>query len=466
MLPRQPRTRRAALPVNHPQMPALGPAFDTPDEAARYAHVKIGQKRDREYGGFILQRVDGKYLATEPLPGLAFEFDPNTVFPQDDVEGVLLLPVGHEEYAIYHSHPSRLAGLQAWSPAERATYQNGFSPDDIFVAISEREFSPASYLSAPDGSLIKYTVSNCADESKLFEQVASSDLDSEPGSNPGDSQIYEAFKQGSMMPSDFVRKVAHAGDLRVIIGSELWGPPGQVRADWKPYPLAASQIRTCESVWPPQAIVLSKQFVMADDAARYVHQQLGRLPRPEVVGFLLKNTESGAFRIAEPWANGEACYAPCSVFHPEEYYRPPLPEGWRIDGLYFAPALPDTVPAPQLLDSFFRPADLHRMFEYQYVPRKRPKGLPVRYGFTFSNVYFCAADGALLSYRPSKSEAEYELARRVSTGYSLRESIQYQLATGMIQPVEFVREVARAGQLRVLAVGRNWPQEGVFQGRE
>ncbi|WP_122381904.1 DUF4329 domain-containing protein, partial [Pseudomonas savastanoi] len=69
---------------HHPGMPAFSVPFDHPDDAARYAHERIGNRRDREYGGFILVRKDGKYVATEPMNGSRFSFDPNEVFPRND----------------------------------------------------------------------------------------------------------------------------------------------------------------------------------------------------------------------------------------------------------------------------------------------------------------------------------------------------------------------------------------------
>jgi hypothetical protein len=469
MLPRQSRTRRATLPLLHPDMPTLGPAFEHADDAARYAHEKIGNRRDREYGGFILLRRDNKYVPTEPIPGTHFEFDPNDVFPRNDAEGYVFYPHGHDDYAVYHSHPSTPAGLDSWSEREKVVYQNGFSVADIYAVIDERELSPASYLSGPDGSLIKYLVRDSRAQADLFRRVSG------PQDRPyavQDSELHQALLNSQLLPSDVVRLLAGAGDLRIVVGSALWGRPGKVSAHWQPYPpRPASPPRVCKSIWPPRPLVVSRAFASADLAARYVHEQIieeraANRPHSQIIGYLLKNPTTGAYIAGEPMADAEALYAPCSVFHPDAYYRPGLPSGFHIDGLYFSPG---TAVSGQAFEEvpgagFFQPEDLHRVFEYRYVPARRPAGKPVRYGFTMSEVYLCAADGALLGYTPSKTAAEYELARRLSPSYSGPESIARQLAAGSLKHEDYIRLVAAAGRLRVLVAGGDWPEVGDVRG--
>lgn len=462
---RQSRARRSAGGTSDPGMPALSAAFDHPDDAARYVHAKIGNRRDKEYGGFILLRRDKRYVATEPIPGKVFFFDPNDVFPRNDEEGYVVYPAGHDDYAIYHSHPTAFAGLHHWPENEKATYPNSFSTGDIYALINERDLSPASYLSGPDGSLIKYTVSDSAAEKALFKRVSGPVEEPQAADR---SEIHQALQAGTMLPSDFVRLVAAAGDLQVIEGSELWGKPGKVQVGWKPYPQktpGVQTVRVCDAASEGQRLVLSPAFKTADDAARYVHKKIAGMSHSEILGFLLKHPETGTFRAAEPIIGADSVNARCTVFHPDPFYRPRLPSGYRVDGLYFAPDTHSQVGQSvqkehDLQVNFFQPEDLNRAFDYRYIPAKRPKGLPVRYGFTISELYFLAPDGALLGYTPSKSAAEYELARRVSVTYSGTQSIQKLLKAGGLMPSDFVRRVTGAGQLRVLEVSRTWPEPG------
>lgn len=456
MQTRHTRTKRATAQPSDPKMPALSPAFDHPDDAARYVHNKIGNRRDKEYGGFILKRSDHKYVATEPISGQAFLFDPNDVFPRNDEEGYVIYPAGHDDYAVYHSHPTLFTGLNLWSDAEKATYPNSFSSADIYAVIDERDLCPASYLSGPDGSLIKYMVSDSAQEQALFKRVSG------PSHRPAaadQSEVHQRLQAATLLPSDVVRLLAEAGDLQVVVGSALWGPPGRVGSDWKPYPKPAVVLSTIRACYRVQPLVLSPTFTQADEAARYVHGQLRGRQHAQVIGALLKNPTTGTFRTAEPWVKDEAVYAPCSAFYPEPSDRPALPAGYRIDGFYMAPATSDAQQT-SLTENFFEPMDFHRAFEYRYIPAKRPKGMPLRYGFVMSEVYFSAPDGALLAYGFSRSDAEYELLRRVSQTYSGSQSIQRQLDSGALTFADYIRQVAGAGQLRVLEVSANWPTAG------
>ncbi|MCI3946653.1 hypothetical protein K0038_03722 [Pseudomonas syringae] len=461
------RSKRSVDHRSYPGMPALSAPFDHPDEAARYVHERIGNRRDREYGGFILVREDGKYVATEPMNGSQFSFDPNEVFPRNEQEGYVLYPEGHDDYAIYHSHPSLQAGLHEWPESEKVTYPNSFSAGDIYAVIADQEVCPATYLSGPDGSLIKYTLSHSAAEAKLFERVAG------PVSMPHVStlsQVHRALQNLTLMPSDVVRLLAVAGNLEVVVPSRLWGKVGKVSGDWRPYPdqaapdvAAPRPIAVCEAIWPPKALSLSPDFASADAAARYAHGRLGARVHSPIIGGVLFNPATRTYRIDEPiLEDGYPAYAPCSVFHPDAYYRPPLPSGYRIDGMYFSPANLPGEGGHETPRPFFDPDDLHRMFSYRHKPAQPPKGLPIRYGFEMSAVYFSSADGALLCYTPSRSAQENQLLRSVSRVYSGAESIQAQRVAGTISANEFIRLVARAGQLRVLQTSESWPDAGTI----
>ncbi|SDW01279.1 protein of unknown function [Pseudomonas syringae] len=466
MYPRKIRSKRSVDHHTHPGMPALSAPFDHPDDAARYVHERIGNRRDREYGGFILVREDGKYVATEPMNGSQFSFDPNEVFPHNDQEGYVLYPHGHDDYAIYHSHPSLQAGLQEWPRSEQVTYPNSFSAGDIYAVMIDQEICPATYLSGPDGSLIKYTLSGSAAERALFTRVAG------PTGMPHLSmlsQVHKALQNLTLMPSDLVRLLADAGNLEVLVPSPLWGRSGKVPSDWRPFPdqtlpslPKVTPPAVCEPVWPPKALTFSAEFTSADAAAHYVHDRIGARIHSRIIGCLLFNPVSRTYRVAEPiLEDGYPVYAPCSVFHPDAYYRPALPDGYRIDGLYFSSANLPAEGEGEAPRSFFDPDDLHRMFTYREKPAKRPKGLPVRYGFDISAIYFSASDGALLGYSPSQSAEELQLLRAVSRAYSGPESIQAQLAAGTMSTDDFARLVARAGYLRVLRTSEHWPDAGV-----
>ena len=61
----------------------LGPVFIDMDDAARFAHEQIAQRVDFTYGGLILQRSDGRFVATEPLAVTTETFNSSVVFPPE-----------------------------------------------------------------------------------------------------------------------------------------------------------------------------------------------------------------------------------------------------------------------------------------------------------------------------------------------------------------------------------------------
>ena len=86
------------------KLPALSPPFISADDAAWFAHEAIGNKKDREYGGAILQREDGRFFATRPIAGKTVSFDFETLM-STDAQGNFVHPAGFKCYAFYHSHP-------------------------------------------------------------------------------------------------------------------------------------------------------------------------------------------------------------------------------------------------------------------------------------------------------------------------------------------------------------------------
>ncbi|GAB7532425.1 DUF4329 domain-containing protein [Pseudomonas sp. 3A(2025)] len=442
------RSRRSIRDSGTLRLPALSRAFDTPDEAARYAHARIGNKREREYGGFILIRADGKYVATEPMAGSRFEFDPNQVFPEDEVTGEVFYPDAHEDWAIYHSHPDTSMRSQHWSSVERQTYPNMFSTADLYASIMDRAYTKAFYLSGPDGSLISYAASGSQAEDALLVRLSG------PAASPEKvqlSELQQGLYSGALLPSDFVRLVTQAGELRVLIASAMWGQTGKVSADWRPYSpptVPRASRRDCGPEVPAKALALSPSFKEADQAARHVHGLIGARAHGQIVTALLFNPATGDYRAIEPFQDdGQETYAPCSVGHPDALYRPPLPPGYRIDGLLFAPS---SALAEACVDNdFFRPDDLHLVFVWRALAA-RPQGLPVRYGFTMTTIYHSSPDGRLLSYTPSYSSAEKQLAGQVARTSVKSSFLSAQLASGALTPAGFIRQVAAAGVLRTL----------------
>ena len=51
------------------KLPTLSPAFIKETDAAYWAHMHIGERRDVEYGGVIVRDSAGLYFASYPFQG-------------------------------------------------------------------------------------------------------------------------------------------------------------------------------------------------------------------------------------------------------------------------------------------------------------------------------------------------------------------------------------------------------------
>lgn len=77
-----------------------------------------------------------------------------------------------------------------------------------------------------------------------------------------------------------------AGQLEVLRGSALWASLGAVDLEWQPFDHFS---------WP----VLSREFLSADDAARYAHEQVGLRRDRQYAGYVFQCSNKH-FVVTEP----------------------------------------------------------------------------------------------------------------------------------------------------------------------
>lgn len=97
-----------------------------------------------------------------------------------------------------------------------------FSDREIRSVIESRQ--PA-YLSGSPNNLIGYTPSGSANELLVLNNTTR---------EPGQHGYFERLESGKLKPVDIVSRLAEAGNLQVLIRSQLWGPRGKVYNDWTP----------------------------------------------------------------------------------------------------------------------------------------------------------------------------------------------------------------------------------------
>jgi hypothetical protein len=417
-------------------LPPVGPAFVTMDDAARYAHQQIGSRRDMEYGGVILESLaDGYFYATEPIAGERNSFDHWKVLKVDS-NGQYLHPPGYRCVADYHSHPDMFDEFKVNNPefSERQVRGlNGFFSDiDLTINILERGFFSASYLSGPDGGLLKHVTTGSAEEQR-FGVWLEKKLHFGHADGPADNS-----------PESFFKKAASVSQLSIVVPSALWGgSTGTVPRQWRPFTAFVSRTYELPACGPVYAGL---------DALLAVLQQ-GDPQR----AFILKDANKEDYVLVEPPAGGPV---PVSI----QQLFPRTPDGSRVSHERFhwvavylgRPPVPLRL-APKeawLYRNFFSPQELATQLYHGFQSRDLLG--PERRLFFYRNLN----DGALLQYRCAFSTAEAELFRVEPDGQVVDNQIDSALLAGTLRPRDFVLRVAAGGALSVIRAGKIWDKLG------
>ena len=419
---------------------ALGPSFLSADDAARDAHEKIARRDDKVYGGLIYQRLDNRFVATEPLACHNETFDPTCVIPP---ELIALTPHGCSVVAVYHTH--RVHPLQLWrTAAEEQLFQTMLEPHELNAAIRDREWAPSRYFSARDGTLLKYTPSDSVSEHLLRKQIAA------PVEHPEQvrkNAINMAMRANALKPSEYIRRVARAGDLQVVVGSTLWGTAGQVTSDFTP------NARPAPSGGTIRQPALGPVFSQLQDAMRYTHERMVHGEAAQY-GLILGNPHSNEYVATLP--------VPDEPFTLNRLFpldgldgQFNLPPGFTFQGVYVAaPKMPPQVEG----------MNTRRIYEGFVSPVHMAQGLILSDSIKEQNavvpatavLYLSTSDGALLRY------LDRSAATQLSTGVFQNggQTTLNQLMTLKLTPLDYVRRVAMAGDLQVIKTNPLWLNPG------
>ena len=437
--PRTSARERNGAPVT---LPTLSPAFLNPDDAARFAHELIGDRRNVEYGGAILKDRQGRYFATRPVRGKATSFNPELIMARD-AGGAFIQPAGYTCYAFYHSHPDNYDALQAhfghWSAPDIHLQVSFFSVNDLLATIINAEFAPAHYLSGVNGSLIKYVTSGSALERALL------------------LKLYKDIRAGvqsfdSMTES--VRAVAEAGTLTVIQSMEVWGARvGRLSGAFKALPV-------------PHALALAPVIVQfpafgpvcssIELALKYARRRMYRTADPHY-GVILKHRERQAFVVSEPITQAMDFSLDRALGRDPEG-RSLMPAGYSAFGFYGCDGLyrdPSLIPAQQasVFKNFMHPDALQKGIAaaQAHAGPGATQALPL---------YIATRDGALLEYVSHFLAVEHALFARLSAAEGGGLSILRDLLAGVETVQGLIRSLASAGQLSVLQTSDVWSTEG------
>jgi hypothetical protein len=406
----------------------LSPVFLWQDDAVRFAMTHIGPDRERVYGGLVLRRNDGRFVATLPVAVDVEDFAPGWIRLDQLVDqGVFL--AGSTVVARYHSR-RHVEPVFALTSEQRALYLNLFSTDFLSAilpnSINATHLSPGDeYLIGLDGSLIRYRLGNSALAQQLSASLAAPSL-LQQRQTPLELQM----RNGTLKPTDLVDRLAQAGQLQVVEGSAIWGSPRRV-LQWSGVHTSAQSLLRFAVSEP----ALSPLFSQADDAARHVNG-LAQARQQMMFGYLLKSLTDECYVLTLPVAGGEGSLTLERVF-PEGL----LPTGFAMHGVYLLAPTSSAASSMDVQRSFISAGDLTRALDAVRVSSAQAT--------TYLGVYACCADGALLHYSADQTAAEWS---------SFPAIIAYdkQLQSGHESLLEFVRKLIKVGGLRVLERSRYW----------
>lgn len=401
----------------------LSPPFLMLDDAARYATANIDRRQSKAMGGYVLIGAEGHLYATHAFAGALSDLVFKRPIDQDVVWQNLMLQ-GYRPMAYYFCDIDRHAQLQrlrpAWS-AQRIALTLSL-PDAQAVAATGQGI-PAFYTVGPQGSLVRFL----RDEN--LKPGAAQPL-------PPQSQAVEQY----------VYDLMREGELSVVITSPVWaGWRGELAQRWKAYlpdPLPLNVDPYFSPIYPD-----------APAAMAFAHRRMLRKPQASQMGFLLKHQTLPYFLVTEPVEVQEPVFDPLRVFRTDTdgtFFHPPA---FLLAGIYWLvidASAPPRVKEPWLYERFITPNVLaHGINAARVFPSP-----------DFA-LFVSTADGAQLRYGFSASAAESALYNaKHAPGRSIDNGKQAELDEGRISSLDWVQQVAAAGELSVTQTSALWDVAG------
>jgi hypothetical protein len=428
------------VPYANFDWPPLSPVFLSADDAARYVHARIDSRRERRYAGYIFQRNDGRFVASEPREGGIEQLVQGDFYPRDNA-GRAVFPDGHGAQARYVAHqalsildPVAMQRLHRNREEALLSLQMPNVEEVRQVLLDEITL----YVSGVQRSLLRFD----ARETHIAQVLAQS---LGTARHPGPMAV--ALESGSLLPSAFIREQAAGGYLSIVNNHERWGPRGQVSALWSPL----------SAPWPwrrPAQVAFGAVFATADAAAEDQYERDTRLHDQERAwfGFILKHNVREEYVASELVPVSEARN---DVFQPQSLFgatsMPPwygYPEGFNRHAFIYSRQRvkrPAEGSASWLARYFIPPLDLFNAVFYSRRRQVRESSAPIP-------VYLSTQDGALLKFDNRKGNKLFDNA----TPRMGLEDFTSGLSSGMLQPADFVRIVASHGGLRVMRTSACW----------
>ncbi|WP_339546607.1 hypothetical protein [Pseudomonas sp. RA_35y_Pfl2_P32] len=420
--------------------------FLSADDAARHAHEQVGKRRDREFVAMIFQCSNQRFVVTEPVDAGTDALEAPPLFPVD-AQGRAIYPLNHQLHSVFYSHQA-LSTLDVdqvqrlgWTRTDACVSLQMFKVHELFHVVAQ---GVPAYLSGSDDSLLWFEP-----DTRGWQQLL---MRLGTVSRPG--PLARGLADGSIAPVEFVRAVASAGKLQILVDNGLWGYRGQVTKDWTPHPEQGARP-------VPKQVAFGAVFSSADEAAQDCFSRGAEQHDTERTwfGFILKQQGKHEYIASELVAvEGvrDKLFSRRSLFPsagPGEGRDFVYPESFQRHSYFYSRQRVTQAQRPSrlwLAQHFIVPRDLYVVV----YDSKRP---PVEEGVESIPTYIATQDGALLKYVARKSTKLFDN----DTPEMGLEAIQSNLANGKLTQTGFVRVVANSGELTVLHTTLCWDREGV-----
>ncbi|WP_321862036.1 DUF4329 domain-containing protein [Pseudomonas paraveronii] len=417
-----------------PDYVTYGALFSTADEAARDLHARVHGRNlpEQAYFAFILKHQDKElYVATEVV-GVSERvklFSLNSVFaPTDDND--YRFPAGFSLCGLFRSQQWQPTGL---SPSSAWLTRYFVMPMVLYDVLYESKRRGAKYnsnrnlpvyFSTQEGALLRFV--------PLPFNVGSGG----PVESAFEAAVTE-LASGQKTAQTFVREWANGGDLRVVRTSQCWDQPGRVPRTWSGY-----EHLTRRRVGPA--------FANPDDAARYAAAIVGE-GRHRTYGGVLLRLLNNLFVATDPLVVPPQGFELNWIYPDSAIAQGLYPSGSTIVARYRSVLGKET----QMLMSATEKAVYQSMVPTGVLSDLLHRQVHIKREYVFG------PEGVILSYQLKGSAEEEALKLKLAPlnlvkGDVADNEIERQLRSGALLPVDFVTQVAKAGDLRVVDGNRLW----------
>ncbi|MED7665649.1 DUF4329 domain-containing protein [Pseudomonas moraviensis subsp. stanleyae] len=227
--PRLPELASAQRWRAHP-VPALGPVFHHPDDAACHAHGRVAGQAQIGTGyesAILAQQASLRFVPLEPIVYFANEDNPLLRILRTTADSAVSwhdpAPRYPKGYTLVASHQLHVSGNTTQGADADQVYANFAAPSLVHAhthAPAEKGLNVLYYYySTPHDVLLKYTpVYSRAERDLLLTR----------------SVIFEGGRWVSRLsPGEFVSRLIEMGELRVLIGGYYWRQTGRMGNTWR-----------------------------------------------------------------------------------------------------------------------------------------------------------------------------------------------------------------------------------------